>query len=524
MISSTTRSRGQAGDNLLLLLGLPSTSRVLIVGEALRHWCDIFHNCRAYSSFAHGLTDESSCDLLLYHASCAADREQLQVQLTVLRRLLGTAGRLLMFAPNRYAFSRLKRIKDGAWRQKGSLCCSQHGYRQALRRAGFGRAVEYLALPSLDAAEEIVVPDSRFVELPRHWHPFLHLAHRFKLFSNLADGYLFFQGPESLDDGPLLSTISLRLEEKAGGALVRPSLLRFDLRLRGALVLFVSEQQRRCEVIARIVSDPEIDQIVRKNQKFLSALRAIEGLPESFRALLPEPLADFIFCDRSVYLETLKKGVPAWKVNRGSVRPYVFQEATHFLWCLQRVTCRPRQYDTETLRSLFVEDLEQLSGCQEVDENLRAGVERTLQSMCARIDGLNGFLVASHGDYGYGNLLVDADSGSLTGVIDWDTGRFDDLPGMDLLNLEVQRVRAELGAGVHDAFVAVTESVRARGGLDDAGRYAAEFQIEGPWLHALLHACLLRYLCRAAQYPEVFAAEQNDYQRTLDYLHRVAPL
>jgi hypothetical protein len=102
-------------------------------------------------------------------------------------------------------------------------------------------------------------------------------------------------------------------------------------------------------------------------------------------------------------------------------------------------------------------------------------------------------------------------------VIDWDAGRQFELAGIDLLNLQIQKARTERNMGVFPAFVAVACAALGRGGLDEAGHYQGEFGIEGDLVRACLGVALLRYLSRAAQYPDVFAAEQDDYRRAIDF-------
>jgi len=51
------------------------------------------------------------------------------------------------------------------------------------------------------------------------------------------------------------------------------------------------------------------------------------------------------------------------------------------------------------------------------------------------------YIVFGHGDFGYGNILCDSNTASLTGIIDWDTARDIELPGVDFINLLIQKFR-----------------------------------------------------------------------------------
>ncbi len=140
------------------------------------------------------------------------------------------------------------------------------------------------------------------------------------------------------------------------------------------------------------------------------------------------------------------------------------------------------------------------------------------------MSGKECFLTVSHGDYGYGNILLNPRSGELTGVIDWDTGRKDDFPGIDYLNLAVQRIRTERDCTVTTAFEEVFNLVNRQGSLDEGDFYASEFNVNGDLLKVVLYVSLIRYMSRAAQYPEVFISEQIEYKKSLQSLEKLAPL
>lgn len=508
-----------------MLLDLPPESRVLILGTPLCHWSGIFRNSTILDGWDGLLADLLPYDLILYHASCARNMVQFRAQLEVLKKLSDEAGRVLIFAPNFYSVKNLMKFKRLLrWPFGRNYSCSRAGYRRVLAAAGFSRLREYITFPGIEAAEEIVLPGSKFVELPNNWHPLYLLAQRLKIYPSVADGYIFAHGMTLPDQSALLRAVAEQISPSEGGEVSLCVLERFDLRLRGALVLFVSESLNRRNVIVRVVSDPQVCKIVRRNQNFLVEVQAITELPDPVCRLLPSPLAEFTFSGHEVFIESLKEGILAWKANRSSLRKRIYHDATRFIWSLQLATRRPTQYDSRVIDRLFAEDLGRLDSGAEVATRLRCGLLRALEGIRGRLDGWSGYLVASHGDYGYGNILVDPDRGNVTGVIDWDTGKLYDLPGLDLLNLEVQKVRIEQGAGVYDAFVCVSRVILGRGSLDVTGAYNAEFGITTTRVSALIYACLLRYLCRAAQYPEVFVSEQEDYLRTLDYLNKVAPL
>jgi hypothetical protein len=514
-----------AGDNLLLLLDLPIDCRVLILGAQLKRWRSVFRNCYYQERFTAQQLEAQNVDLILYHAACATTKARLLAQLRALKRLAEPSGRLLIFAPNFYSFTRLKMIRARGWKGLGGwLRCGRWGYRRVLADTGFVEYREFLPFPGVEDTEELVAPRSRFLELPHYWHPLFHLARRIGLFPAIADGYVFIAGPAVLEQGQLLKAVTNLLSATGNQTTASCTLERFDLRLHGALVLFVAEQYSGCKVIVRVVSDQRSRDIVCRNQEFLRGLQTNVDLPVTVKALLPQPLGDFRLTASSIYVETLLEGILAWKVNRGHLRKRIHAEAAEFIFRLQHGTrCKVRLGTTE-LDELFAADLARLASCPGVTPLLRESVVGVVSKIRQALQGREMYLTASHGDYGYGNILVDARTGGVKGVIDWDTGRSRDLPGLDFLNLEIQRTRAETDSGLLTAFETVFSLALARSSLDANGNYQTYFGVSADLLPAFLHLALFRYLTRASQYPEVFAAEQAEYLCAFEFLSSKAPL
>jgi hypothetical protein len=517
-------TRGK-GENLLLLLGLAAGSKVLLIGEAIASWGLIFQDCHFLQTVPPFIEADETYDLVLYHSGCAASRMDLIRQLQILKKQTGSGGSILIFGRNFFSFSNLKKVKTGqGWNLFGQLRSSPSGFRRTISRAGMKAVGEYLTFPGLESAEEFVIAGSRFLEVPHHWHTLFHLARRVGRFGNIADGAVYLVAPSKLEDGKLFQSVARQIKEFDGKGDKRLILERFDLRQRGAMVLFLTEEADGKGFIARVVSDSRAGEIVGRNQKFLMALQERPDLPASLKALLPRPLGDFILADSTVHVETLLEGILAWKVDRGCVRKRIFAEAVDFILRFQIGTKRKVQLGYPELAELLDADLARLEGCSEVNAGLCRSVSLVTNKIRQLLHGQEIFLAASHGDYGYGNILVDAETGRLKGVIDWDTGRTNDFPGLDFLNLKVQRARSEGGVRVSTAFESVISSTITRGNLDAKGDYQKHFGLSDEVLPAWLYLSIFRYLSRAAQYPELFAAEQIDYLEVLNFLTSRVPL
>ena len=503
------------GDNLLLLLDIPAGGRVVIVGEELQGWRRVFGESSFLERFA--TSGPGTVDLALYHASSASTQREMLEHLKALGEMLTPAGRLLFFAPNGYSPTRMKLLfKADSGNEKTGLRCSRGNYWEALAAAGFSGGREFLSMSDVATAEELVDPRSSFLENSRGGDRLWNLSRCCGLLPALASGYLYLEGNRALEQGRMFRALDWVLSSSGGKSPGPARVERIDLRQRGAMILFVVYPQSGRQVIVRIVSGPSARAIVRRNREFLQKLQACAGLPDVVRDLLPRPLGEFSLAGCSVQVETKLPGLPAWKVAGSVLTRKVYPAALDYIWQLQLGSRVPCGYAGEVPARLFTEDLERLNTCPTASLALRRQVAETGSSLRGWLANRSGYLVTAHGDYGYGNILVSPQQGRLTGVIDWDTGRLQELPGLDLLNFEVQRYRAEQGSGVHDAFVAATGPILARGGLDDHGGYAEVLGVAAERLPGLLHACLLRYLCRAANYPEVLAAEQEDYLRTFE--------
>jgi hypothetical protein len=512
------------GNNLALLLDSFPVGRVLVLGKLLQGWEKIFIGSSYSPKFSFKIEDFGIYDIILYHCSCAKSNKELKIQLTILQRLVTASGWVIIFAPNIYSFLSFKNKKNTHRPVKEGLDYSLIGYRRILKEVGIVEYKECLALPSLGSIEELVTVGSRFLELPHYWHPLIHLARLCKIFPLIADGFIFFAGRLPIERGLLLGKVGNLLQSCSRQLSNTYTIERLDLRIRGAMVLFLVEKESSQHLIVRVVSDHETDKVVRRNQEFLKLLQHNSDLPDELKTLLPYPYGECDLNGSIIYVESLMTGAPAWKVNRVRLRKHIQDEAEEFIFRLQISTSRKIRLDNDKLDNLFAIDKVCLADCTLINRQLYERILEAIQAIRQRLVGQTVFFVVSHGDYGYGNILVDPKTGQLKGVIDWDTGRKDDLPGIDYLNLLVQKYRSEWGYGVDEAFIQACSEVIHRGELDEKGFYRSQFDIFGELLSTILYCGFIRYMSRAAQYPDVFAMEQEGYLKILSFLEDYLPL
>ncbi|HSH45967.1 MAG TPA: phosphotransferase, partial [Longimicrobiales bacterium] len=155
-------------------------------------------------------------------------------------------------------------------------------------------------------------------------------------------------------------------------------------------------------------------------------------------------------------------------------------------------------------------DRERLRSCTFVDPDVRSMLARELDQAARALSGVALDPHASHGDFGYGNILVDPGSGVLEGVIDWDTARPLDFPGIDRVNLEIQ-IRPDGGFGERVSTVwkerAAYDALQGDGG---EGRVRALFGLG-----------VARFVLRSLTYPKVYRRQAPGFRRALRWLSRV---
>lgn len=513
------------GDNLLLLMGLPAGCRVLAIGDNLDSWKGLFRNCSVSADVPEQSSGTEPYGLILYHFAVAATSNSFGVDMKRSRSLLVENGSILVFAENPTSLGNLRKLKQGEFGTFfGRSLRGYVAYEQELRRIGFGDVRCYYALPGLEQTEELVEVGSRMLEIPHYRHPLLHAASKFGLFRLLAEGFVFHAGMLGVESGDLINRINDELSRQSGRHVVRCALKRLDIRSRGALVLFLEDEESGKRFVARIISDKKIIEIVQKNHEFLCFLHNLYGLPETLKKQLPLTLLRMEYSGSSVYVESMVEGSPAWKVNGGKLKVAIFQEAIGFLIQLNLATAQLKRLDDSDLDELLRDDLSRIVNSAVIASSFQEKMVRLISGIRGHLKGRELYLTASHGDYGYGNILVDPGSGALKGVIDWDTARQRDFPDVDLLNLCIQKERAERVCGPLEAFSRVFNDYTS-GGIN-AG---LALWTQGTWdsvgnRNLAVYLCFIRYTTRSLQYPRIFLDEQDDYCSILEQLQEGRPL
>ncbi|MGI6388555.1 MAG: phosphotransferase family protein [Desulfomonilia bacterium] len=442
------------GRNLLSLFALDSDSPILIMGEGLGAWKGVFPQAR-YCTTIHSIPDEPvKYDLVLLDGSSAGSAGELVQVLVQIKQRMSGQGALILLARNRFSFERMKGLIKPMALNRDEHTYSYSQIMNAATSASFPYLCAFLPFSGNDAAQgidEMVAPGSRFLEIPHHAHFLMKRIHSMGKYHLVHDRFAVLCMQRALLQNALFERIRTALGECGipGGASLH--LERVDIRDRGALVLFIKETNTCNHFIARVVHGQEIKTIIRKNHYFLQWLQQNNNVPDAVKTKIPNPLAELSFQENHVFIESLMPGILAWKANRKSLMSRIFEDSMQFILDLMIATSQNVSLDETSLDDLFREDEYRVNESEWCPDGFKKIFNQKLALIKRMAADQDMWLAASHGDYGYGNILVDPRDGRLLGVIDWDTGRKQEFAGVDIMNLMIQKTRTEQNAGFFQA-------------------------------------------------------------------------
>lgn len=496
-----TRAGGR-GPALATLLGAPAHGRVLLVGPGLERWhrdlaahfylcCPVPSAAEAESALLPG-----AWRLVVW---AAAEGEDVSPRtLARVHQALHPDGTLLLLAPNRFALRALARRPLAAMAGDAR---SAAGWRRALRAAGFAGVETYLPLPSLAEAEEYAAPGEGEVALRADAPWGRRAAAALCVYEALHEGYAFLAsaGPQG-GTRRLLRRLEEGLEDALPGVRLVPQ--RFDLRERGALVLLLRDGTSDARLASRVAAG-DAARAAARNASWTARVAEDGRIAAWARERVPRPRASFPAGGGTAFIEDRVRGVVGWKVARvPRLRRAAAADLVRFALHLGEGTAQARRMEAGELLRLGGGDAPAPADgeCARLLADLRAGLVEGMAGRERRT-------CLAHGDFGYGNALVQGATGRLNGVVDWD-GAGEDLAGVDALNFAVQARRVEAGlslpAALEDAGAAFVRGGFAAVGAPELARW---LPLDGPARAELAAWTVLRMTVRAARHPHLFAAD-----------------
>lgn len=285
-----------------------------------------------------------------------------------------------------------------------------------------------------------------------------------------------------------------------------------QLRTRGAAVILGRAGDR--QIVIRVAPPGPHQHLVRANHVTLGELGAAFGPQSPFLGVVPQPLFEIIGDSAVILGETRLPGQLAWRVARGALSQPIYHDSLEFLDALRRNTRRATPWGTAEMVDLVQADLRSFLDSKVTTRRLRDEVGSVLRRAWTALAESEVAPYMSHGDYGYGNLLADPQSGALTGVIDWDTARRWDFPGVDRVNFEIQVRRIVLRERFPDAVEGVWRTRAA---------HAALAGYEDDQARALFGLAVCRYMHRSLEHEREFRQRGHAFEKALSWLNRSHP-
>lgn len=504
--------------NLQLLLNLPPGPRILILGSRFFSGMKWLPHAEYHDSLDAGEKD-LQYDFILLHTQVAKSKKDLFCLMSHAANRLNPHGALMIFARNFYSLSSIMKFKGLTLNSvSGYIRFGYHGYNKLFQAVGPAVQYNLLPMPSLFSAEEYISVGCDLIEVPYYSNVLNRLAHCFGKYHLLHEGFAFLKVNERLEDNGLFTRIGESISNHLRKNETKLMLERLDTRLRGATVIFVRDQISNTSYIVRIVSGMNAQGIVKKNHSFLTTIRSSDEIGNAIKRVLPRPIDYFTFGNAHIYIETKIPGILAWKVNKKGLRDKIYRNSIDLLTTLQVKTKKSVILDDSFIEQLLYEDQQRILLVAGYKDKLDSSLNRVVQAINKHIHGKEICLSVAHGDYGYGNIMVDPMNGELTGVIDWDTGKQFDFPGIDIINLQVQKARSEEQLGIAEAFIKVGSKIIQRGFIDEYGIYTQEFGLNREMIKGFVLIAIIRFMGRAAQYADIFNRDLDEYLQLMEYV------
>lgn len=219
-----------------------------------------------------------------------------------------------------------------------------------------------------------------------------------------------------------------RLEQIAAARAMRPVLSRLGgwevLALRrsrsGTIVARVQAKRRSGQVAyLKVAREPHgVDRLMHERGA-LEDLSADDRLADEQRQLIPKPIDEGSVGAWHFLLQEAKPGVPAVRLGTSlePIDPLVTQ-ASAIAGRLHASNAHPRLVGEEAIATWIERPTALVRSLVRPDA---AGLDRVQDQLVGALAGSSQLVGWAHGDYWPENLLVDEESGVITGIVDWDS-------------------------------------------------------------------------------------------------------
>jgi hypothetical protein len=381
---------------------------------------------------------------------------------------------------------------------------------RTLRRGGLPVAAVWIPIPSLQVPEELVARTD-YTEIATSKASSSRVYGAF--FAHLHDGFVVAAARRHLGIHALAEKIHCGMKSSDHSS-VSAEVIRFDMRDRGALVLFLrtSEGQDR---VCRIADGPTITNHMQRHWDMQLAIRKATLSAEKVYSRIPEPFVELMIDGRKCWVERRMEGTIGWRLAPRQ-RHELSVQLVEFLRELAEATAHGVAFSEEDLSSL-------------INAWPVASSRLSTQDMESELSRLSGYLVAkftnvittvgwAHGDFGYSNAIAVARSGQLRSVIDWETAS-DRCPiGVDLFNFLLQLRVIEAKQPLSDAVRTLVREVQEGAlGIEIKGiePFLSRFLPRSADAMAVLGLTLYRWVQRDRRYADAIGWTDDHFVAAL---------
>lgn len=503
---------GKISIKLAFLLNKLPEERVLLIGKRALLWGEdfqyYFSHCETSATFSHRIegmdSNSQKYGLILWDMTAEDKNVPIEKCFAAAHRSLTESGSLVLISNNRYSARKIKQfIGRGRHRPDSSLSRGLKGYKNLLNKSGFSCIRGFLPLPSVDDMEDIVADEAEKFQLPGYFHIIQKVANACGFYNKIHDGYIFFasvsvSGPIEQFLQWLEVTLSEKLREKH-----KLTLERFDLRKRGALVIFVADAPSGKKYVVRVAVTKDIDGKIKNNAVWTNRLHNNQIIPKQVKQKVPAPILHTDYLGRDIYIETMVPGILAWKViGDKAVNKKIDSNAIRFLRDLNTSTKKSICVDEILLEHFLQEDINILNESVNLSSEFKSAMSDIASYIRNKMLGREFMFVWAHGDYGSGNIFVSEKDMEITGVIDWETARTLELPGVDLINMQIQAGRVQGETSLLNSFETVVGRALAMRKIfsHSDNSYESDFGIGTEEIKIVLLMTAIRFIAREMHY------------------------
>jgi hypothetical protein len=204
---------------------------------------------------------------------------------------------------------------------------------------------------------------------------------------------------------------------------------------------------------------PESPAAERSNKNRAAVLKALwdDERLGNWRAYLPEVLSTGKIKNRAYQVEKKLPGMPANELPRDPESYRAVQvAAVAVIQELHQLTASAVVVDDEKLEHLVDEPLAKIQALDGALEPLRAKkeiFERIRSELWTALAGSTQSFSWVHGDFWPGNILISPKDLTVTGILDWEAAKPDEMPILDVLNLLISTRMILLGEELGEVIV-----------------------------------------------------------------------